>query len=286
MQSEDESSEEEENEEGEQLSDVDVDFDFCDPAETDYHGIGELLKSGTWDFMDPIYAEMQDAIAGQGNIGTLVKSDVGGETEAVCGMLTVLNMRQFPKHKWPQAIAKSLIAKAKKHATAEVVKSLEALLDGEKKKGREVGLLLTERFANLPLELVPPLHKALAEDIEWSCTTPECPEDERPFYRFSHFLGLARCYDTGEAAAPRKKKKRAAAAASQPSTGSGGTYMRPEDGAYVKKASFSFSFPVGTAGGGGEGQLRRPERRMVFVISRAALQEVVTEVPLALADAA
>merc|ERR1719401_521519 len=104
-------------------------------------------------------------------------------------MLTALNIRQFQHLSWPAAISRGLVEKAKKFADASVTARLEATLEGKEKAGNEVGLLLAERFANMPLALIPPLHRALIDDIEWSCTTPECPEEERPFYRFSNFVG-------------------------------------------------------------------------------------------------
>merc|ERR1712066_739534 len=136
-------------------------------------------------------SELADSVVGQGNIGTIIKSAgiAGPDDDDItsCGLLTTLNLRQFPKLSWAKAIQNSLLAQAAKHAGAEASKSLKDLL-AKQGNGTEVGLLFNERFVNLPEELIPPLHKALKEDIEWSCTTPECPKDERPYYFFTHFI--------------------------------------------------------------------------------------------------
>merc|ERR1711963_58361 len=64
-----------EDESGEESGDVDVDFEFYDPKEDDYHSVGDFLKNGTWQFAPQLnYAEMADSVVGQGNIGTLIKS--------------------------------------------------------------------------------------------------------------------------------------------------------------------------------------------------------------------
>merc|ERR1712014_562388 len=108
---------------------------------------------------------------------------------------------------------------------------------------------------NLPHELIPPLHKTMKEDIEWSCSTPECPPDERPYYGFTHFIGVARCFggDAGTSssssavAAPvgKKKKKRRTAAVDNAEAPEGGlVYAHVEDELYMSKASFSFTFPM------------------------------------------
>merc|ERR550537_1568276 len=95
---------------------IDVGFEFFDPSEEDYHSVAGLLKSGTWDFMEPNFTELADSVVGQGNIGTLVKAN--GDDDAICGMLTTLNFRQFKHLSWPREIARALVAKAKKHADA------------------------------------------------------------------------------------------------------------------------------------------------------------------------
>jgi len=268
---------------------LDVDFDFFDPNELDYHGVGELVKGGTWDFVELNFAELADTIVGQGNIGTLIKSDAGGEDEAVCGLLTALNLRQFKHLSWPGAVAKALLAQAERHADAGALRELRSLLEPE--QGREVGLLLSERFVNLPLELVPALHGALQEDIQWSCETEQCPKEERCFYFFTHFLAVARCHDgDAPAATPQGRGKRRRRQA--PEAGAAGQLLvagrplffpRAEDGAYARRASFSFTFPVSTnsrqaAAVRTSAAPCRPERRIVFGISRSAFQQAITEI--------
>lgn len=267
---------------------VQMEFEFYNPDEDDYHSVAEHLKSGTWDFVELNFSELADDVVNQGNVGTLVKSDADSSTkeETVCGLLTALNLQQFKHRSWPSVVAKALNAKAGKHADAATAEKMQALLQ-KASKGAQVGLLLSERFENLPPELVGPLHSALQADIAWSCSTPECPEDERPFYRFTHFVGVARltCPGGGDeaaaspgAGASRPKKKRrsgAPSAAGAESARSDGMerpsrYLRFEDEAYVKGSDFSFTFPLSTARQGSP-----PEHRVVFGISRKAFEQVV-----------
>lgn len=272
----------------------DVSFEFTDPCEDDYHSVSGLLKSGTWDFMELNFAELADSLVGQGNIGTLVKSGADGSVDdaTVCGLLTALNFRQFSHVSWPKSVAQALVAKAERHADSGVAKNFEEVLERPNKKDGEVGLLLTERFANLPPALIAPLYAALQDDIEWSCTTPECPEEERPFYRFSRFVGVARCFGPTDAAtgapaeragAKRKKRRRVAShASSGPGDATQLVFPLAEQEACMRRASLSFTFPVQAPA---EGQRRvargakgqRQERRAVFVLTRQALSEVVTE---------
>lgn len=52
------------------------------------------------------------------------------------------------------------------------------------------GLLLSERVVNLPLQLVPLLHRCLAEDIEWAAKSAE-REAAREGFDFTHFVRLS-----------------------------------------------------------------------------------------------
>lgn len=260
--------------------DMDVEFEFLSPDEdVDFQNVKDFLQSGTFGFVDLNFSELADTIAGQGNIGTIIKS--GSDDDATsCALLTILNLQQFPSLSWPRTLQKALIAKAGKSADPTVKAKLEGVLAG-KAPGAQVGLILSERMVNLPPKLIPPLHKVVLEDIEWSCSTPEMPEDERPFYRFTHFVGIARTEDVAGSAssrasvsAPRKRRREAAAAAAP---GGGNACQRTEDEFYVKRADFSFSFPAGgrSDDGGAGGKTR--ETRTVFCLTRKAFEAAIAE---------
>jgi len=306
--------EEEEEDEGNQANndedpkdeELDVEFEFFEPCEEDFHSVKDLLKAGTWEFVDVNFSELADSISGLGNIGSIIKSDAGGadgktdDDRTPCGLLTALNFRQFSNVSWPKVVADALIKKAEKHADAKTIRSLQELV--QPSSGTEVGLLVSERFANLPPELVPALHKSLLEDIVWSCKTPDCPKEERKFYQFTHFVGVVRCYGhsssssgsaAGEPPVAKKKlgKKKRKVLQSQASADSGEgidinkvVYAQPEFEKYVEKASFSFSFPFSSNNGkklaGGNAGMRLPEMRMVFGITRKAFDELVKELCL------
>mmetsp|Transcript_2850 Transcript_2850/g.6817 ORF Transcript_2850/g.6817 Transcript_2850/m.6817 type:complete len:364 (+) Transcript_2850:3-1094(+) len=240
-----------------------VEFEFYDPEETDFHSVRELLCTGVLGSADLDFSGLADSIVEQVNIGTMIKSGSGEglekeaedgqgadeEDAALCGMLTALNLRQFSDTAWCKGLT-SLLEEAARKCGAEKLRQLTQYTSPEGKggkdrkdrkegeeKAREVGLLVSERFVNLPLELIPALHKAALEDIEWSCTTEYCPAEERPFYFFTHFLFLARC---------RASPDGLPGVVDGPSV----VFFRQEDEAFARAAQFTFSFPrpAGTSG--------------------------------------
>ena len=206
-----------------------VEFEFYDPEESDFHSVRELLCTGSLGLADLDFSGLADTIVEQVNIGTMIKSGTGDEEEeeedaekdaALCGLLTVLNLHQFSEKGWCQTLMAFLQEKVKS-CSVTTAEQLKAFL-----KATQPGLLVSERFVNLPLELIPMLHKAVLEDIHWSQTTEHCPAEacwekpcvaepsfpffiknlcsesprgsfaslqERPFYFFTHFLLLAKC---------------------------------------------------------------------------------------------
>jgi protein BCP1 len=66
------------------------------------------------------------------------------------------------------------------------IPALDSLLDPSTEKA-QVGLILTERFINMPHEIVPPMYTMLLEEISWAIS-------ENEPYAFTHYLVLSKCY--------------------------------------------------------------------------------------------
>lgn len=244
-----EESEEEETNNNATSAEVQVEFEFHEPDEDDFHGVRDLLSRGSLSFTGLDLSGLADSIVGQVNIGTMVKSGSGegledsDEDHALCGMLTVLNLSQFSEQSWLRTLRETLLLKSHNLGNPDIEKQLKRCFEASSQDRcdggqtvRQVGLLVSERFINLPLDLIPALHKAVLEDIEWSCTTPECPPEEKPFYEFTHFLAIT-CCQSASSSAP------AASTVARQGT-SALLFSRPEDASYARAAQFLFSFPL------------------------------------------
>lgn len=252
--------------------DFDVEFDFMDPCEEDFHPVKQWIHDGRWGFAKLDSSEVADCIVNQGNIGTLIKSEADNDT-TLCGFLTVLNPRQFADKRWPQTALKLLRSKSKARATPKDHAAFEALL-AKSGKGAEIGIMFAERFQNIPPQLVPAIHKALREDIEWSCSTPECPADERPFYGFTHFVGLAkgRVEKDTEGGASSSSAAMPEAPALREGLPPGLSFSYFEDEECIRHASFAFAFSVSGSGESGE---EEEQQRVVFGLTRKAFDDVL-----------
>ena len=106
----------------------------------------------------------------------------------------------------------------------------------------QVGLILSERFINMPHEIVPPMWTMLLEEIDMAV------KDRKEQPPFTHYLVLSKTYNEVESTLPSddqppaKKKKGGASAA--PET----FYFHPEDEVLqrfaVAHASFDYETPV------------------------------------------
>ncbi|KAG9040703.1 Mss4p nuclear export [Tulasnella sp. UAMH 9824] len=211
--------------EGSSGSDVDivnVDFEFFAPKPIDYLALKRLLnqlfQSDAQSFQ---IHDLADLILSQPLLGSTVKGD--GEESDPYAFLTVLNlnvhkasMLNAKDHPSIKALVSYLLTKStgtpSAHTTLQQLIGTDAL-----GSSHHVGLILGERFVNMPVEVIPPMYRMLADEIEWA------NEDDEP-YNFSHYVILSRLYrlssadvaslneeadaEAMSAASPKPKKKK------------------------------------------------------------------------------
>lgn len=130
--------------------------------------------------------------------------------------------------------------------------SLAALLSSD--SPARIGLILTERFINLPVELTPPMYTMLLEEISWALS-------ENEPYDFTHYLILSKTYtevasklDAQEDRPSKKQRQKAKGAA-----GGGGEVFcfHPEDEKLHEFASSYGSFEYTKVGDEGATDAKR-----------------------------
>ena len=182
---------------------LDVDFEWFDPQPAvDFHGLKTLLRQ-LLDVDNQLFdmSALSDLILSQPLLGSTVKVD-GNETDPYA-FLTVLNLHQHRDKQVIQDLTKYIAGKSS--AISSLATGLPQLLQDPSK---QVGLILTERFINMPSEIITPCYTMLQEEIQWAL------EEKEP-YDFTHYLILSKTYQEVESKLdaqenrPNKKGKQA-----------------------------------------------------------------------------
>ncbi|KAJ1918101.1 Mss4p nuclear export [Mycoemilia scoparia] len=176
---------------------VNVDFDFFDPKESDFHSIKKLLEA-MFDEDSPEFnlSELSDIIVNQPEVGTTVKA--ADEEDDIYAFLSVVNLNAHKDKQVVKQIKHYLLEKIKRHSSAkgsaatanskkEDLTAFEEIMNGRDQNKGDIGLLINERFVNMPPTIVPPLLKLFFEEVGWAV------EDKKPF-KFEWYLLISPIY--------------------------------------------------------------------------------------------
>ena len=223
---------------------IDVDFEWFSPSEAvDFHGLKNLLKQ-LFDVDNQLFdlSELTNMILEQPALGSCVKTE--GEESDPFAFLTVLNMHEHREKNVIKQLTSYFLAKA---AADPALSPLKSLLSPESKA--QVGLVLCERFINMPHQIVPPLYTMLQDELA------EAIKEKEP-YEFTHYLIISKCYT--EVASkldvednPPTKKSKAANAKSEV------FYFHPEDEMWQKHAAAHAGFDYNLVGADGASDSKR-----------------------------
>jgi protein BCP1 len=163
---------------------VNVEFEFFDPREGDFHTIkrfwSQLLGPDQELLSTSALAEM---VVAQKLIGTCIKVD-GSESDPYA-VLTVLNLTEHGQKAHIRQLVDYLVERCQKHE--QIVQILQGAYQRQPGGWKDVAFLFSERLINMPVQLVPPMFKMLAEEIQWAL------EDHEP-YEFEWYLLLSKIY--------------------------------------------------------------------------------------------
>ncbi|KAJ3572323.1 hypothetical protein NP233_g3160 [Leucocoprinus birnbaumii] len=169
---------------GSDVSIVNVDFDFFSPnPDVDYHAINKLLRQLFQRDTENLNTnQLTELILAQTSIGTTVKTD--GQESDPYALLTVLNMHLHHQHLSVKAIANYCLEKVAASGDQAFHNTLHALFSQNQ---QHVGLVICERLINMPVQVIPPMYKMLADELRQAISNNEP-------YNFSHFLFISRTY--------------------------------------------------------------------------------------------
>ncbi|KAF9584107.1 Mss4p nuclear export [Lunasporangiospora selenospora] len=269
---------------------INVDFEFFDPKEDDFHAVKNLLgQHFASDALLFALSELADLVVSQANVGTTIK--VNGADSDPFSLLTTLNMNQHLYHHHNSAASGAASGSSSTPKQSEVMTQirdyvftksrqnekmnmkLKELLGASSKL--QVGLILSERFINMPAETAPPMWKMMLDEVNWAI------EEGLPF-NFDYFLMLSPTYhevapkndmdDDDSAPKPNRKKTKMA----EPTV----FFMHPEDEILEQFAEHTHDYKFTTPPSAAESMSSfddfgiAPGRRMML-IHKSKIPEVV-----------
>ncbi|QFZ28922.1 hypothetical protein EJF18_50140 [Clavispora lusitaniae] len=189
---------------------VNVDFDYFDlNSKVDFHATKTFLRQLFGDDATQFdISGLADLILEGNSPGSTIKTE--GEESDPFALLSVINLNENLTKPSVKNLIDYILQKTKSQLEFNMI--LSKLLSPEKttkdqSKRLKVGLIVSERMINMPVEVVPPMYKMLAEEMEKS-------EDAHEKYEFDYFLVISKIYklvnsnvDEEEDAQKSKKKK-------------------------------------------------------------------------------
>lgn len=189
---------------------VNVDFDFFNlNPDVDFHATKNFLRQLFGDDSTQFdISGLADLILTGNTPGSTIKTD--GEESDPYALLSVININENLSKPSVKGVIDYVLQKTKSQIEFNMV--LNKLLNPAKttkdpSKDLKVGLIISERMINMPVEVVPPMYKMLAEEMEKA-------EDAHERYEFDYFLVISKIYklvhsnvDEEDDAQKSKKKK-------------------------------------------------------------------------------
>lgn len=231
---------------------IDVDFEWFDPdPNVDFHGLKTLLRQ-LFDVDNQLFdlSALTDLILAQPHLGSTVKCD--GKESDPYSFLSVLNLHEHREKEVIKQLTKYILARAETMSDSPLLhQQLKKLLSSSNEKA-QVGLILTERFINMPHETIPPMYTMLLDELAYAAR-----EEKKP-YPFTHYLIISKTYTEvaskldAEDNPPSKKTKAKAGKGSDVFS-----YFHPEDEVLQKHAMGFGNFEYEKQGDEGASDAKR-----------------------------
>ncbi|PIK58574.1 putative BRCA2 and CDKN1A-interacting protein [Apostichopus japonicus] len=190
--------------EGEESSEDDSDLEE-EAMDTEINEVHMSAESWPFSKKQCSLGGIADLLLSQNQIGCVVKqseAQLAEESDSdddmddhVYGVTSVISLADKEDIPCIAQIRDLLITKCKECADSSCHAEFQRLLDKTR-----VGLLISERFLNIPPQLAPPLHLSLHKDL-----TRAKSKDEK--WNFEYLVLMCKCYETMGQAKKKKKKK-------------------------------------------------------------------------------
>ncbi|GFN82446.1 tetratricopeptide repeat protein 37 [Plakobranchus ocellatus] len=231
-------SDEEEDEEEEEMDEnvgkiINVAFDARPPTDSDYHGVRRLLQQLFVKQINDELSELANLIVAQDSVGCVLKQDRNEDSdeddsddsddddeddENVFAVNTVINLSQNQNLSCIERINTLLKTTCLENHKGDATR-MTKLLDNA---SHQIGLMISERFINIPPQVALPSYQSLKSDIERAIR-------KKKKFNFSHLILISKTYR----------------AKGETQMGNELFYSNPEEQLFSDMCEFSYTYSVG-----------------------------------------
>lgn len=253
---------------------IQVDFEGRNPTDSDFHGIKQLLQQLFLKAHINL-TELTELIISQNYVGSVVKqSEVDDDSDDECdgndvfGITSVVNLTEKQNVECIQQLRHLLLELSREHASDSVNTLVLSLLDAQ-----PVGLLISERFINIPAQIAVPLLDSLSKEMK------RAQEKKMPF-EFNYFIIISKLYKVDSTLAKKKSKKKRQQKESETEL----YWSNPEEEIFNEEAEGYFEFCVkadSDSGLGGqwlEDDIQMVPYRRVLIVQARKLDDIISKI--------
>jgi len=214
-----------ENGNDQEMETIEVDFDVKFPESTDRQGIKNLLQQLFLKAHINV-SQLADLLIEQNNITGVIKQsadeedmDTDEDMDVSFGVFSVVNLTEKKNMECIKQISSYLLNHCKEVSSKNEYEAFKQILDDCSK---HVGLIISERFINIPAKIAVPLYSGLRNDMQKAL-------EKREAYDFSYYLLISKIVNF----APNPNQENI-------------VFLNPEEELLSEDAEFSFEFLVET----------------------------------------
>lgn len=212
---------------------VNVEFEAYSISDSDYDGIKRLLQQLF--LKAPVNtAELTELLIQQNHIGSVIKqtdvsedSDDDVDEDEVFGFISLLNLTERKGTPCAEQIKALALRGCAKSCEKSEVERLDQLLNDS---ARPVGLLLSERFVNVPAQIALPMHRQLQKELA------EAHKTNKPCGKCHFYLLFSKTF--AEAGKNNSKKNQGSQKKDEL------MFANAEEEFFYEKAALRFSYSV------------------------------------------
>uniref|UniRef100_A0A8D8RH50 Protein BCCIP homolog n=1 Tax=Cacopsylla melanoneura TaxID=428564 RepID=A0A8D8RH50_9HEMI len=195
--------------------------------------------------------------------------DDESDVNDVFGITTVVNITNKKHVECVQQLRQLLTDLAEEHADDRIKAFVQKLLSND---SQNVGLLINERFVNIPPQISVPLLQGLNKEIQSA-------RDKKMPYDFQYYILISKLYKTDPTTTSKKKKNKQTG---QPEPDI--LFSNAEEEVFDEESDLKFEFSVknesdsGMVGGWMEDDATMTPYRRVLIISASKMDTIISKI--------